>query len=86
MKNNEQKEIELFRFIDKVKERWQNAIDKARSAEELRDEISKMCLNCFKTMEDIDSCDLCYGNTRIDDQLYLNFEVLDAEIEDGSEK
>ena len=79
MKHNEQKEFELFKFIDKVKERGQNAINKSRSAEELRDEISKMCLNCFKTREDIDSCDLCYGNTRVDDQLYLNFEWLSEE-------
>lgn len=83
MKNNEQKEIELFKFIDKVKERWQNAINKWHSAEELKDEISKMSIMVLEYIEKKNA--IVQNDLNIDKQLYLNFEVFDAEIEDGSE-
>lgn len=78
MKRNEQQEIELSKFIDKIKERGRYAMDSWRSAEDLRDEISKMCLNCMRTPEDPNTCEICFwNNLTAENQLLLNFESLD---------
>jgi hypothetical protein len=78
MKHNEQQEIELFKFIDKVKEKGQNAMNRWQSAEELQEEIAKMCLLCMRTPEDPQNCEICNWVQRTaENQILMNFEKID---------
>lgn len=78
MKRNEQQEIELGKFIDKIKERGTIAINRWQSAEELQEEIAKMCLLCMRTPENPNDCEICNWVQRTaENQMYLNFERID---------
>jgi len=57
MKNNEQQEIELFKFIDKVKIKCEDSINSNNTAKELQEEIANMCLHCLLPASS--DCEIC---------------------------
>jgi len=73
MKRNEQQEIELSKFIDKVKTTSQKAMDSSQTAEELQQTIASLCLNCYLPKNS--ECEICSGHCK--DQLFINFESLE---------
>ena len=72
MIRNEQQEIELSKFIDKVKERSAKAMDSMETAEQLRQAIWNLCLNCYREVSE--SCDICLGNAK--NEVFLTFDKL----------
>ncbi len=81
MKKDETREIELFWYIEHVNKKAKKAIDTCQSAQDLKDEISNMCVKCF--LPQSENCDIC--NWHSADQLFLNFEALNMEV-DGAEE
>lgn len=77
MKQNENKEIELFKFIDKVKSKCEDSINASNTAKELQEEIANMCLHCLLPASS--DCEICNWYSK--DQLFLNFESLDDKSE-----
>ena len=80
MKKPNDQEINLFRFIERVRDEADNCIIRWLSASDYRDIVSKLCLKCFKPADEIEDCDLCNSHTETtNEQLYLNFEGLEEE-------
>lgn len=77
MKHYPEKDLtETYKFVQAVKESCNQWIDNEKTAEQLKEEISNMCLDCFRVKNE--DCDICLWSCK--DQLFLNFEVIDAEM------
>lgn len=62
MKRNEQQEIELSKFIDKVKSKCNDSMNASSTAQELQETIANMCLHCLLPASK--DCETCNGFTR----------------------
>lgn len=74
-KLTEQEEIKKVKYIYNVKEKLSNYLWSNKTAEEIKEEINQMCLDCFLPVNP--DCEIC--NWHCKDQLFLNFEVLEVE-------
>ena len=72
----EQDLINTYKFVQAVKDQCNKGIDNCKTPEQIQQEIAEMCLDCFLP-KNLD-CHICNGHCK--DQLFLNFEVIDAEI------
>jgi hypothetical protein len=75
--HDKNKEINLFRFIERVRDEADNCIIRWLSAADYQEIIKNMCIKCFRSAEDFEDCSECYTNESTGaKQLYLNFEEL----------
>lgn len=75
--NKNQQEMELFKFIERVRDEADNCIIRGQSASDYQQTISDMCIECFKCKEDLEDCEKC--NKLQDEtnwQLYLEFDAI----------
>ena len=73
MIKNEQQEIELSKFIDKVKSKCNDSMNASSTAQELQESIANMCLHCLLPASK--DCEICNWHSK--DQLFINFESLE---------
>jgi len=62
-------------YLNRLKEVWDEALREWKTIEEIKEEISSVCVKCL--MPASENCEICLWNTITSDQLYIEFDKLE---------